>query len=70
MRRMGPMVFFGSGENGYLFSGSGGNTGNYFSVAGEQAHSFWDLVKKTTKKQNKTISPCLLFSSPEPKVHE
>ena len=40
---MGPQGFWGSGENGYLFSGScPGSTGNYFQGFGEQAHSFGD----------------------------
>ena len=71
MRRMDPQGFFGPGENGYLFSGSWGNTGNYFSGAWEQAHSFGDLVKKAKKKKKKKKkkSHCLLFSSTEPKAH-
>ena len=39
----GPQGFQRSGENGYLFSGSWGGTGNYFQRFGEQAHSFGDL---------------------------
>ena len=35
-----PQGFWGSGENGYLFSGS---TGNYLRGAREPAHNFWDL---------------------------
>ena len=41
---MGPQGFRGSGENGYLFSGSWGITGNYFQGFWEQAHSLADLV--------------------------
>ena len=40
MITMEPQGFWGSGENGYLFSGC---WGNYFRGAGEQVYSFGDL---------------------------
>ena len=43
---MGPKGFWGSGENGYLFSGIWGAL-----VAGETAHSFGD-IGSPAKKQN------------------
>ena len=50
-----PRGFGGSGENGYLFSGS---TGNYFHEFGEQVHSFGDLGGPAKKlKKLKNISP-------------
>ena len=53
----GPQGFWGSGENGYLFS-----TGNYFRGAREQAHNFGDLGSLAKKQKNKEKPPfCLIF---------
>ena len=49
----GPQGFWGSGENGYLFSGSWGSTGNYFRGSREQAHNFGDLGSLAKKQKNK-----------------
>ena len=55
----GPQGFWGSGENGYLFSGS---TGNYFRGAREQAHNFGDIGSLAKKQKNKEEPPiCLIF---------
>ena len=40
-----PRGFRGSGEKGYLFSGSWGSTAYYFRGAGEQAHAFGHCSK-------------------------
>ena len=48
-----PQGFLGSGENGFLFSGSWGSTGNYFRGAREQAHNFGDLGSLAKKQKNK-----------------
>ena len=46
---VGPPWVWGSGENGYFFSGSLESTGNYFMGSGEQAHSFVDLGSHAKK---------------------
>ena len=45
----GPQGFKGSGEKGFFIFRELGSTANYFRGAGEQAHTFGDLVS-TAKK--------------------
>ena len=46
----GPQGFYGSGEKGYLFSGSWGALVNIFR---EQTHGFWDLGSPVKSKKVK-----------------
>ena len=49
----GPQGFWGSGENGYLFSGSWGALVIISRDQREQAHSFGDLGSPAKKQKNK-----------------
>ena len=58
---MGPQGFWGSGKNGYLFSGSWGSTGNYFRGAREQAHNLGDLGSLAKKAKIRYGKASILF---------
>ena len=61
-KELDPQGVWGSGENGYLFSGS---WGALVIILGEQTHSFGDLWSNAKRQKNKIKEKppfCLILS--------